>query len=531
MQMQMTESNTDTFPLEDGEFAELPLDAINERFLRRPIRDWYVDELVESYNEHGVQPNALKVTPDGVLFSGNHRYEAAKRVGLQNFPVKCEAPNNLDAAARRANESDAVSLPETFVDRAERIWNQLDDRTQQEVAESEGCSRSSIGRYSALQQIGDEAWSEIVTVTNNELRDQLEGAVTRDVTAVTFTFSERLLRNILPLEPDQQSELVERLADDEIGKGKFKRMAKRYEARNEARQHVQSELQGVDEGLVEEAVEEVDRGVYDDEWMDADGCGPNLQQLIDHKLDEWRERESVTLIHGDFFDEYTELPANSVDLVLMDPPYNIANDREFLLEGRGNISQHFGEWDEFEKDEFIDMFAVWADACNRLMAEGASGYIFCSWNYISYLADALESRGFEAKNDIVWHKRNPGPQIQKTGYRNSTEHILYFRRPGADHTFNWPGQNDAHDFLETPICQGSERLTDESGDTLHATQKPESVIRPLIEVSSHPGDLVFDAFMGVGTTGAVAMDMDRKFTGIERHDDYFNAAERRILGG
>lgn len=530
MQMSVDGDVDVEFPLNDGEFGQLSLDAINDQFLRRPIRDWYVDELVDSFEEHGVQPNALKVTPDGVLFSGNHRYEAAKRLGLDTFPVKCELPDNLDAAARAANESDAVSLPETFVDRAERIWQQLDDHTQAEVAESEGCSRSSIGRYAALRKIDDEAWSEIVTATNEELRNQLKGSVTENVTGVTFTFSEGLLRNIVPLTADQQCELVGRLADDEIGKGKFKRVAQRYEARNAAKSHVRDALEGVEDDLVESAISEVDRGLYDDEWQKHDGCGPKLQKLIDHKLDEWRERESVTLVHGDFFDEYTDLPSKSIDLVVMDPPYNIANDREFSLSGRGNISQHFGEWDEFEKDEFIDMFAVWADACDRLMADDASGYIFGSWNYISYLADTFEAQGFDVKNDIVWHKTNPGPQIQKSTYRNSTEHIMYFRREGGDITFNWPGQNDAHDFIEESICQGNERLTDDSGDTLHATQKPESVIRNLIAVSSHPGDVVFDGFMGVGTTGRVAVDMDRKFTGIEKSQQFFDAAERRILG-
>jgi len=73
---------------------------------------------------------------------------------------------------------------------------------RQKVRQKARCSRSQVNNFARLRQIDDKAWSEIVTGTNDELREQLKGAVTENVTGVTFTFSEFLLRNIIPLTAD-----------------------------------------------------------------------------------------------------------------------------------------------------------------------------------------------------------------------------------------------------------------------------------------------------------------------------------------
>ena len=71
---------------------------------------------------------------------------------------------------------------------------------------------------------------------------------------------------------------------------------------------------------------------------------------------------------------------------------------------------------------------------------------------------------------------------------------------------------------------GKERLKDPK----HPTQKPVKVLRKIIQIASNPGDLVFDPFMGVGSTGAAALEMNRRFLGIELQENYFLAAENRL---
>ena len=79
-----------------------------------------------------------------------------------------------------------------------------------------------------------------------------------------------------------------------------------------------------------------------------------------------------------------------------------------------------------------------------------------------------------------------------------------------------------------PICSGSERLKDSNGKKLHPTQKPESLIHRIIVASTKKGDIVFDPFLGSGTTGAVSRKLGRKFIGIELVDKYFKLSKYRI---
>jgi len=81
-----------------------------------------------------------------------------------------------------------------------------------------------------------------------------------------------------------------------------------------------------------------------------------------------------------------------------------------------------------------------------------------------------------------------------------------------------------HNFIESPICMGSERVRNPG----HPTQKPLKVLRHIIKIASNSNDLVFDPFMGVGSTGVAALEMNRCFWGIEIDENYFNAAEKRL---
>ncbi len=83
-----------------------------------------------------------------------------------------------------------------------------------------------------------------------------------------------------------------------------------------------------------------------------------------------------------------------------------------------------------------------------------------------------------------------------------------------------------HNFIESPICMGRERVK----NPVHPTQKPVKVLSHLIKLATKPGDLVLDPFMGVGSTGVAALQLGRRFTGIEIDPAYFKAASKRIEG-
>jgi modification methylase len=102
------------------------------------------------------------------------------------------------------------------------------------------------------------------------------------------------------------------------------------------------------------------------------------------------------------------------------------------------------------------------------------------------------------------------------------------------YTFNYDAMKMANDDLQMrsdwslPLCTGDERVKNEEGRKAHPTQKPEALLHRLILASSKPGDLILDPFFGVGTTGAAAKRLGRRFIGIEREETYIEFARRRI---
>ena len=123
---------------------------------------------------------------------------------------------------------------------------------------------------------------------------------------------------------------------------------------------------------------------------------------------------------------------------------------------------------------------------------------------------------------MVWHKTTPAPKIFKAGFLNSCE--MGCCCWNKKHTWNFISQAEMHNFIECPICVRPERLSDPK----HPAQKPTAILKKMITIASNEGDIVFDPFMGVGSTGVAALSLNRKFIGFEIDKTYFDAAKNRI---
>jgi DNA modification methylase len=135
-----------------------------------------------------------------------------------------------------------------------------------------------------------------------------------------------------------------------------------------------------------------------------------------------------------------------------------------------------------------------------------------------------EPHTFALASGILTHNTNPPPKLRRAGFLNSCELIICAWNKG--HTWNFTKQKEMHNFIESPICMGKERLK----NPVHPTQKPIKVLSHLVKLATNPGDLVFDPFMGVGSSGVAALQLERRFIGIEIDPVYFRAAEKRIEG-
>ena len=228
----------------------------------------------------------------------------------------------------------------------------------------------------------------------------------------------------------------------------------------------------------------------------------------------WRK----CVLCADSRDVIKRIPDNSIDFILTDPPYNLGKHStgNIPLPGRSAMNNDVAEWDmvEFNPEE-------WADEFIRILKPTGNLFIFTSYNQLGRWYKCLDHK-FDTSNFMIWHKTNPAPKIFKAGFLNSCEMI--FTCWNKKHTWNFKSQAEMHNFIESPICMRPERLSNPK----HPTQKPVSILKKMIEIASNRNDIVFDPFMGVGSTGVAALELGRRFIGVEIDYGYFQAAQNRV---
>lgn len=221
---------------------------------------------------------------------------------------------------------------------------------------------------------------------------------------------------------------------------------------------------------------------------------------------------------ADSRDVIKRIPDNSIDFILTDPPYNLGQHStgNIPLPGRSAMNNDVAEWDmiDFNPEE-------WAEEFIRILKPTGNLFIFTSYNQLGRWYNALDHR-FDTSNFMIWHKTNPAPKIFKAGFLNSCEMI--FTCWNKKHTWNFISQAEMHNFIESPICMRPERLSYPK----HPAQKPISILKKMIQIASNEGDIIFDPFMGVGSTGVAALELGRRFIGVELDKAYCNAACKRI---
>jgi site-specific DNA-methyltransferase (adenine-specific)/modification methylase len=213
-----------------------------------------------------------------------------------------------------------------------------------------------------------------------------------------------------------------------------------------------------------------------------------------------------------------EVADQSVDLILTDPPYNLSNysTGNIELPWRKTINNDLADWD---RDSFEP--ATWVAELKRILKPTGNLFAFTSYNLMGKWHQAFDPE-FDTFQYMVWHKTNPVPKIYRAGFLNSCELIICAWNKG--HTWNFSSQKEMHNFIQSPICMGNERLR----NPLHPTQKPVKVLEHIIRIATNPNHVVLDPFMGVGSTGVAALNLGRQFIGFEINKQYYDAAVKRL---
>jgi site-specific DNA-methyltransferase (adenine-specific) len=244
-------------------------------------------------------------------------------------------------------------------------------------------------------------------------------------------------------------------------------------------------------------------------------------------------------ILGDCFAAFGKLSPQMVDVLILDPPYN--------------LNKKFGSktFSRVPVDQYTDWLRSLFQAIKPLLKPTATVYICGDWLSSTSIFTAA-SEFFEVRNRITWEREKGRGAL--TNWKNASEDI-WFCTVSDSYTFNVDAvklrrrviapyrhaDGGPKDWLETDA--GNFRDTHPSNlwtditvpfwsmpeNTDHPTQKSEKFIAKLILASSKPDDMVFDPFVGSGTSSVVAKKLGRKFCGIELEEVYALLAEKRLM--
>lgn len=248
-----------------------------------------------------------------------------------------------------------------------------------------------------------------------------------------------------------------------------------------------------------------------------------------------RELPLNQVITGDSLDVMETLPAESIDVVFADPPYNLRLEQDLWRPNQTLVDAVVEDWDHFDGDrEYIAFTTAWLKACKRLLKKNGTLWVIGTYHNIYRVGAIMQDLGYWFLNDIVWIKTNPMPNFRGVRFTNAHETLLWATHgKNAHYTFNHHAMKSLNDDMQMrsdwllPVCKGPERIKID-GRRAHPTQKPEALLYRVILASSNPDDVILDPFFGTGTTGVIARKLGRNWIGIEKDPRYAYIAEQRI---
>ena len=214
------------------------------------------------------------------------------------------------------------------------------------------------------------------------------------------------------------------------------------------------------------------------------------------------------------------IASDSVDLVVTDPPYNIAGpDRVTMKSGKPmSTLAAWGRWDSFHPFDYDVLIMGVISECYRILKPGAALYMFTAREQNGYFVRKAVARGFIYRNQLVMAKKNPLPSLSKSNWRSAFELCMYLTK-GKPGVFN---------FLSQAECKNVFHYANSRRETKHPTEKPLDFIKLLVRASSNEGDLVVDPFMGSGTTAVAAKALGRRYLGFDTDSSYVRMARERL---
>ena len=197
---------------------------------------------------------------------------------------------------------------------------------------------------------------------------------------------------------------------------------------------------------------------------------------------------------------------NSVHTVITDIPYDGVNRDNSGIKQLKNVNKGDADIITFDLIEFLE--EVHRIARNNII-------VFCGCGQMSYIYNFFAKLPKGTTRQLIWEKTNPVPVNGKHIYLSGIENAVWFKKPSG--TFK-------------AFCKNTVFRHPIQHNQIHPTEKSHSLLAELIEDNTNKGDIIFDPCMGSGSTGYVAIGLDRNFIGCELNEEFFNTAKARFEG-
>lgn len=241
------------------------------------------------------------------------------------------------------------------------------------------------------------------------------------------------------------------------------------------------------------------------------------------------------IIHGDALEILKTIPNESIDLIFVDPPYNIGK----------NFAGRKDKWETDE--EYLSWCYQWIDQCIEKLKPTGSFYVMTSTQFMPFF-DIYIRKKMTVLSRIIWSYDSSGVQA-KNFFGSMYEPILFCVKDKNNYTFNSQdilveaktgSKRKLIDYRKNPPQPyKTEKVPGNVWDFSrvryrmdeyenHPTQKPINLLERIIKASSNEGDVVLDPFCGTFTTCYVAQLLNRRFIGIEIQEEYFKIGLRRL---
>ena len=282
---------------------------------------------------------------------------------------------------------------------------------------------------------------------------------------------------------------------------------------------------------------------------DTDTAQPSIQLLREASNSVASSRlgdlEIQCIYHANFLAMASQIPDQSVDLIIADPPYNASKGGVWSMQ-HGKLPGFGGDWkkisqfwDDMSLDEYMAFTLQWLSEARRVLKQTGSMWVHGTYHSAGITNVAMQLLRIEIINEIVWYKRNSFPNLSGRRLTASHETILWAHRGGKRaYCFNYQQSKHgdyANDRLKVPEKQmrtvwdlPNNKPRNELAHGKHPAQKPVHLARRCIQLSAAAGDVCLVPFAGSGSECIAAQEEGLHYIGFETDAAYVELARNRL---